>query len=160
MKRMKNHKRLGFFAMLAAVLGITAGCKDGGDDVICMYGVPTVSYELKGKVTDDAGKPVEGIEVTINRLTPTDSTYFESPLGPAVRSDSDGAWTMQFQDDPASILKVTFRDVDGPENGGQFAEVSTVVKDIEPVKDPEDKNAFNLGEVKLEISAQKLKLMR
>ena len=32
----------------------------------------------------------------------------------------------------------------------------TPVRDIDPVKDPKDENAFNLGEVKLELPAVKL----
>ena len=143
--------------MLAALLGITSGCKGGGDDIICMYGVPTVSYELKGKVTDEGGKPVEGIEVSFASISPSDSTMVGNPFGPTAVTDAEGLWRIDYQDDPASILKVIFTDVDGAENGGPFAEASTIVKDIQPVKDPNDKNAFNLGEVKLEIPVVKLK---
>ena len=160
MKSFKSPRRLGFFAMLAAVLGITSGCKGnggGGDDVICMYGVPTVSYELKGKVTDEAGKPLEGIEVSFERLSGTDSAAVGNALGPRVATDAAGAWSASVQDDPAPILRVTFRDVDGPENGGLFAEESAVLKDIEPVKDPKDtKNPWDLGEVKKEMPAVKM----
>ena len=82
--------------MLAALLGI-AGCKGGGDDVICMYGVPTMSL--------------------------TAAT-----------------------------------DKDGMENGGQFAESSTLLKDIQPIKDPEDtKNPFDLGTVKMEVPTVMMK---
>ena len=50
-----------------------------------------------------------------------------------------------------------FRDVDGPEKGGLFAEESAVLKDIEPVKDPKDtKNPWDLGEVKKEMPAVKM----
>ena len=157
MKHLNNRKPLGFFAMLAALLGITSGCKGGGDDIICMYGVPTVSYELKGKVTDEGGKPVEGIEVSFASISPSDSTMVGNPFGPTAVTDAEGLWRIDYQDDPASILKVIFTDVDGAENGGPFAEASTIVKDIQPVKDPKDKNAFNLGEVKLEIPVVKLK---
>ena len=157
MKHIRNPKRLGFFAMLAALLGITAGCKGGGDDVICMYGVPTVSYELKGKVTDEGGKPVEGIEVSFARVSPSDSARVGDPFGPTVVTDAAGLWNISYQDDPVPILKVTFTDVDGAENGGPFAEASTLVENIQPVKDPKDKNAFNLGEVKLEIPVVKMK---
>jgi putative lipoprotein (rSAM/lipoprotein system) len=158
MRLSRKPKRLGFFAMLAALLGITAGCKGGGsNEVICMYGVPTVSYELKGKVTDEGGKPVEGIEVSFARVAPSDSALVGSPFGPTVLTDAAGQWNIHYQDDPTSILKVTFTDVDGSENGGAFAEANTIVKDVQPVKDPKDNNAFNLGEVKLEIPVVKLK---
>ena len=157
MKRsIRNHKPMGFFALLAAVLGI-AGCKGAGDDVLCMYGVPTMSYELKGKVTDVAGKPVEGIEVTFERIYGADSTAVHAPLGPAVSTDAEGLWSASFHDDPTSVLKVTFRDVDGQEQGGLFAGTASVLQDLEPVKDPKDnKNPFDYGTVKLELPVVKL----
>ena len=157
MKHLNNRKPLGIFAMLAALLGITSGCKGGGDDVVCMYGVPTVSYEMKGKVTDEAGMPVEGIEVSFERVSPADSTMAGYAFGPVATTDSSGQWRACFQDDPAAIIKVLYRDVDGPENGGPFAQDSTVVRDIDPVKDTTDNNPFNLGDVKLEMPAVKMK---
>ena len=157
MKHLNNRKPLGFFAMLAALLGITSGCKGGGDDIVCMYGVPTVSYELKGKVTDESGKPVEGIEVSFERVSPSDSTLIGSPLGPTASTNAEGQWSVSFQDDPTPILKVLYQDVDGPENGGPFSQDSTLVRDIDPVKDTTDNNPFNLGEVKLELPSVKLK---
>ena len=157
MKHLNNRKPLGFFAMLAALLGITSGCKGGGDDIVCMYGVPTVSYELKGKVTDESGKPVEGIAVSFERVSPSDSTLIGSPLGPTASTNAEGQWSVSFQEDPAAILKVLYQDVDGPENGGPFSPDSTLVRDIDPVKDTTDSNPFNLGEVKLELPSVKLK---
>ena len=156
-KNLKHSKPLGLFAMLAALLGITSGCKGGGDDVVCMYGVPTVSYELKGKVTDPAGKPVEGIEVTFSNVNPSDSTLVGYSFGPVVSTDATGQWTASFQDDPASILKIAFTDIDGAANGGPFAPDSTIIKKVSPVKVQEDNNPFNLGDVKLEIPPVKMK---
>lgn len=157
MKHLNNRKPLGFFAMLAALLGITSGCKGGGDDIVCMYGVPTVSYELKGKVTDEAGKPVEGIEVSFERVSPADSTLIGSPMGPTASTNAEGQWSVSFQDDPTPILKVLYQDVDGPDNGGPFARDSTLVRDTEPVKDTTDSNPFNFGTVKKELPAVKMK---
>ena len=153
---------MGFFAMLAALLGITSGCKGGGtgDDSVCMYGVPTVSYELKGKVTDEAGKPVEGIEVRFDSVSPADSAMVGSPIGPSVATDGDGQWSVSFEDGPAAILKVTYTDVDGRANGGEFAQDSTVVRDIAPVKKDEDGNPFNLGDVKLEMPDVQMKKVK
>ena len=155
MNKRRNHKPIGLFAMLAALLGI-AGCKDGGDDVICMYGVPTMSYELKGKVTDNTGKPVEGIEVQVERQIPSDSSYVAMSLIAA--TDKDGMWQVVGAEDPAQVLRVVFRDVDGMENGGQFAESSTVLKDLQPIKDSKDtKNPFDLGTVKMEVPTVMMK---
>ena len=159
MNPFRNPKRFRLFAMLAALLGITAGCKNNGrsDDVICMYGVPTVSYELKGKVTDQAGNPVKDIEVTVARVFPSDSAFVGNPFGPTAVTNDDGLWSIRCQDDPTPILKVTYSDIDGPLNGGQFAQDSVIIKDIEPVKTLQDNNPFNLGEVKLELPEAKLK---
>lgn len=153
----RKPRRIGFFAMLAALLGITSGCKGGGEDVVCMYGVPTVSYELKGKVTDEAGNPVGGIEVSFEQVSPSDSTLAGNPFGPVATTDNGGQWAVSFQDFPTAVLKVLYTDVDGADHGGQFVQDSTVVRDIEPVKNTKNDNAFDLGEVKLEIPDAKLK---
>ena len=155
MNKRRNYKPLGLFAMLAALLGI-AGCKGGGDDVICMYGVPTMSYELKGKVTDNTGKPVKGIEVQVERQIPSDSSFVA--MGLTAATDKDGMWQVVGAEDPAQVLRVVFRDVDGMENGGQFAESSTVLKDLQPIKDSKDtKNPFDLGTVKMEAPTVMMK---
>ena len=157
MKRNGKSKGLGIFAMLAALLGISAGCKGGSQDIVCMYGVPTVSYELKGKVTDEAGKPVEGIEVSLERMEPGDSTGVGYTFGPIVMTDGEGLWCIRTDGDPAPSIKAIYQDIDGSANGGLFAPDSTVIKGIEPVKSQKDNNPFNLGEVKQEFPAMKMK---
>ena len=160
MRHFNKRKSFGFFAMVAALLGITNGCKGGGDDVVCMYGVPTVSYELKGKVTNEAGKSLEGIEVSFEKVSPSDSSLIGYAFGPVAKTDSEGQWSAIFQDDPAPVIKVIYQDVDGSENGGHFAADSTIVRDFEPVRDTTDRNPFNLGEVKMEMPAVKMKKVR
>ena len=119
MKHLNNRKPLGFFAMLAALLGITSGCKGGGDDIVCMYGVPTVSYELKGKVTDEAGKPVKGIRVIYNPYADKDINevkyYLDTLYTDASGKFSSDRLKYSWPEIPAHELIVS--DVDGATNG-------------------------------------------
>lgn len=53
-------------ASLLAMLGFSSCDSDKPD---CMYGTPTGHFEVKGVVTDQAGKPVEDAEVVAKDLT-------------------------------------------------------------------------------------------
>lgn len=74
-----------------------------------MYSTPTVTFSVKGKVTDTDGKPIEGIRVKVD--------YYTSTL-----TDEQG----KFGFDKGEITgfggdsfnqQVEFQDIDGEENG-------------------------------------------
>ncbi len=78
------------------------------DDGMCMYGTPTVTFSVKGRVTDTEGEPIEGIRVNVE-YTET----FTDTLG-----------TFEFKDiqafgsgDATLTRQLEFQDVDGQENG-------------------------------------------
>ena len=48
------------------ILGLSACDNDGG--VICMYGTPTGTFEVKGDVTSEEGKPVEAAKITVKTV--------------------------------------------------------------------------------------------
>ena len=54
-----------FIYFLFALLGFGAVACDNGsmDDVVAEYGCPHINFSLKARVVDEAGKPIEGIEV-------------------------------------------------------------------------------------------------
>lgn len=75
-----------------ALLGI--GCSSdepGGDDIICMYGTPTGSFSIKGKVTSEDGKAVPGatIRVTDSKIPSGIWSYGEVVTG------SDGEYEIK-----------------------------------------------------------------
>ena len=70
---------------------------------------------LKGKVTDEAGAPVEHLEVSIELSRRDVKTYYTS---------SDGTFICDITYREARNLKkiaLTLTDIDGEENGGLFA---------------------------------------
>lgn len=88
--------------MLLALLGFSAGCED---DSTVEYGCPFATFSVKGKVTDEAGAPIPGIRVTLDRyhdqLTDTDGRFAFVNLRTIIS--------------PNTSLRT--EDVDGPENG-------------------------------------------
>ena len=83
------------------------------------YGSPYASFEVKGKVTDQQGKPIPGIQVTC------DAMYIQP-----VYTESDGSYALHGDGFPREKLQVSFEDVDGEENGGLFAARSVSVETV------------------------------
>ena len=106
----------------------------GGKDMygcpVVMYGQPTVQFRATGKVTDRAGKPIEGIRVAVNvhrhyansggviydknDWYDTDTVYTDA----AGKYKSDIGLTSFTGPDDATLV---FEDIDGPAHGGSFA---------------------------------------
>ena len=126
-KRKWNVGRL--LSGVMALLGF-AGCNNG--DEPCLYGSPSVDYRVLGTVTDNEGKPLEGIQVVVDN--PGASTYYDKngiivkdkyesgKLTPdTVYTDKNGKFSSYkveaFSD---SKLVVEVQDIDGEANGGEF----------------------------------------
>lgn len=103
---------------LLGILGFSfvSACDGEGTSPIPMYGVPVeygspyAEYFVKGKVTDDAGKPIKGIAVTVPDKSV--DTVFTS---------ADGSYELNGGFFPVETIDVKFTDVDDEENGGWFA---------------------------------------
>jgi putative lipoprotein (rSAM/lipoprotein system) len=104
---------------LLALLGFTGCDVIGGKD---MYGTPTASYEVKGRVTDSEGEPVRDIKIVVGDEN-TPEEYM--PVG---ITDASGSYSVTWRDFPDSPFPVTAQDIDGPENGGEFATEVVEVK--------------------------------
>ena len=93
----------------AALLGFATACNNEEDQpkVVSMYGVPYNNYKIKGKVTDKAGQPIKDIEVDSYDVRP-------------VTTGSAGSYELSGQNFGGD-LEITFTDIDGPANGGDFA---------------------------------------
>ena len=127
---------LKFYRWILALLGfatVSASCDDrSGSRMVCMYGVPTMDYKVSGKVVGKSLDPVEGIEVSCS------SSYG----GTTVLSGADGAFTLADQAFPSDTLKVTFKDIDGVQNGSYRD--TTVSVALKKVKSGD--SSWNLGE--------------
>lgn len=122
-------KKIGlrFWAKVLALLGIGGGA--GSCDIfefgMCMYGCPHSDYVVSGTVTDEAGNPIGGISVRQYQSPgPNESgtvIYDGWESGELVKTAADG--TFRIEQELTSFggdEEFMFRDVDGPENGGEF----------------------------------------
>lgn len=113
----------------ALVLLGFASCSNDGDEgeIICEYGTPYAKFQVKGKVTDEAGKALKNIQVVVREgwnNVPWDAD--------TVYTDAKG----EFQSNELSGVsidkqQVYFHDVDGDENGGTFKSDSIKLIDLE-----------------------------
>lgn len=97
----------------ASLLGFATACEN--KRTVDMYGTPYIDYNVRGKVTDKEGNPIKGIEVNdkANKITST--------------TGGDGSYELSGEEWSRNVT-LTFTDIDGPENGGEFA---TKIIDIE-----------------------------
>ena len=96
---------------ILSLLGLATACSkhhdEGGE--VCMYGTPTVTFSVKGHVTDEKGQPIEGIRVSVQ-------------LYKATFTDAQGQFAFKKQQmigmsSDRFIEELEFRDVDGEANG-------------------------------------------
>lgn len=100
--------------LLMTLMGFGAvSCESPVEDTMAEYGCPYVNFNLKARVIDQTGKPIEGIKTHSGMFV----TY----------SDQAGNVIANGQVFPGDQYMVTFEDVDGEENGGEF---ETLVLDI------------------------------
>ena len=100
--------------MLLALLGISAtGC----DFMRVEYGVPHVHFNLKARVVDEAGKPIEGIEARVKQGWGDYDMPFENRTGVTNYLGEIDAHTANAHSMDHTIV---FLDPDGEANGGKF----------------------------------------
>ena len=111
MKRLLN--------ILLALLGFGAsGCEGIG---VAMYGTPHVEFHLSARVVDESGNPIQGIEVRT-----TEGNRFEHNTG---ISDYQGKIEARGDIWPDTQYTVTFYDIDGEYNGGEFETLELDIHD-------------------------------
>lgn len=160
MLQIRKPRKTGFFAMLLALLGI-GGCQslaleEVEELTMVAYGAPTACYSIKGKVTDEKGKALEGIEVRVKRRFHADGRdrYFDILV--PLASDANGKWSTEIRATPTDTLQIVFTDIDGAANGGEFAADSVRVP-VKIEKDPRKNDAWYVGDAKVEVPTVKLK---
>ena len=141
-----------FIYFLLALLGVGAvSCdNDGWGDVVPEYGCPHMNFSLKARVIDEAGKPIEGIEVQ----TRNGDFYMDN------FSDAEGNIDLTTGMWPNTNIDVIFTDVDGEENGGEFETLELNISDkVEKVKEGDGRwyngeYAADLGDVTMTLKAE------
>ena len=141
-----------FIYFLLALLGVGAvSCdNDSWGDVVAEYGCPHMNFSLKARVIDEAGKPIEGIEVQ----TRNGAFYMDN------FSDAEGNIDLTASMWPDTNIDVIFTDVDGEENGGEFETLELNISDkVEKVKEGDGRwyngeYAADLGDVTMTLKAE------
>jgi putative lipoprotein (rSAM/lipoprotein system) len=142
-------KRLLLF--LLTLLGFSsAGCEEHFG--VCEYGVPTASFSLKARVVDEAGNPIQGIEVRTK-----EGDYFDDRTGVSDylgNIDAHGSYIW-----PGTQYEVVFYDIDGPLNGGEFEALEMDISDkVVQTKEGDgwDRGTFvaELGDVTMTLKSE------
>ena len=132
---------------------------DGVDRL--MYGSPTTTYRIKGKVTDENGNTLQGVKVTAAAIVskPEDPTVMGTrQIAESTETETGGTYVVGTGFYPVKTLRIYAEDVDGAANGGEFAKDSidvqvTIVKDEEKAK----KIPWYAGEADVQVPDIKLK---
>ena len=106
--------------ILLALLGF--GCEEAKELGPCEYGVPHVTFSLKARVVDEAGNPIQGIEVRTK-----DGDYFDDRTGVSNYLGNIDAHVNYIW--PDTQYEVVFYDNDGPQNGGEFEALEMDISD-------------------------------
>lgn len=125
---------------------------------MAVYGVPTVDFCVKGRVTDANGKPVKGLQVILvdSRIDPDnlpETPYWVEELSrQSDTTDAQGNFEVKGSDRPWEQMRVLVTDIDGAKNGGSF---QTQLVDVQ-FGEPEDGNKpvskWNLGVKNAEVA--------
>ena len=117
--------------ILLGLLGLTS-CDHFG---MAEYGCPNVSFSLKARVVDEAGNPIQGIEVRTE-----DGKRFEYNTGFSDYEgniDAYGGFWAGVQNQ-----KMQFIDVDGEANGGEFETLTVKIENLTQTEEG-DGNWYN-----------------
>lgn len=112
---------------IISLLGFSA-CSDEEKGMMCMYGTPTFDYQADGRVVDEEGNPIEGIQVKVSLR---DVMNRQTEDGGTIYSGKDGSFKTDKYFEKM-IFSLTATDVDGAKNGGEFDSQEIRVDMIKP----------------------------
>ena len=141
--------------------------RDDRGQAALMYGVPTMSYHVKGQVVNHQGKPVKGIQVVmLNRNignTPNNPGEDDPEIEEYLKiyadtTKNDGTFDIRAKDFPSEYMRVFVRDVDGPSNGNYQNDVINLEFTRDEIK--AESKGWNKGLAEKEGVTIKLKPVR
>ena len=116
MKTRVYHLYCAVLSALLSVLGFTSCSKDTMGE----YGSPNADYRIEGNVTDENGNPITGILVSADYYEERQNGKYWYNL--ASKKTNYGKYSLNFNTFPEfRWLKLVVQDVDGEDNGGEFA---------------------------------------
>ena len=121
MKRKLLEKHNKFIVFLLSIIGIGGACTFGGCEYgigAAMYGTPTATFKVNGKVTSSENTKIKGIRVIMRNAT--------------THTDAEGKFQVQTDDFPDdNDFNIEFDDTDGELNGA-FQSLDTIVSFVNP----------------------------
>lgn len=121
-----------------------------------MYGQPTASYKLVGSVTDEAGEPVKGIQVTFHPELGNNSEEVNAWNTDTLYSDASGKFSkdvLKYDWPDLDNAVVKFRDIDGPDNGGSFKPKDVPVSALKVDQTRKGEGNWNQGDFTITADA-------
>ena len=137
---------------ILSLLGFS-GC-DNIEDIIYPkdeYGMPHATFKVIGNVkAEDSGNPIEGIQVKFRQIL--DEEY---PFELEFKTDKDGKIDETFVEWPdVDHVQLTFKDIDGEENGGEFLPDTLRKKDLRIDLVEDKKSSWNKGTYTIAFDAR------
>ena len=124
MKQRINNWTKMLYGFLMTILGFS-GCEHV-INTLAEYGQPSADFSILGEVKSSEGKPIKGIRVIVNPQRDQTDEYSKW-VQDTLYTDSDGKFSkeqLKYGWPTTDKFKVTFEDIDGPENGGEFETVA------------------------------------
>ena len=136
---------------LLTLLGYESCTEAGADEygVVPLYGSLSATYHISGTVTDEGGQPLKGIRVSMVNIYDPSHTVQDSST-----TDASGKFSLkeyEFYGDNDRILIA--EDIDGLDNGGQFAPDTTFVGNLKPEQTEAGSN-FYAGKFELKADVK------
>jgi len=100
------------------------------NQIVCLYGVPTATYKVSGKVTNEKHKPLQDVQVVVKG-------YKNYPITDTLRTDHKGRYAADYTGYPADSLNIVVTDP-----SGEYKADSTQIE----VPWQEGASAFDQGE--------------
>ena len=141
--------------------------RDDRGQAALMYGVPTMSYHVKGQVVNHQGKPVKGIQVVMLNRNMGNTPNNPGEENPEIEdymkiyadtTKNDGTFDIKAKDFPSEYMRVFVRDVDGPSNGNYQNDVVNLEFTRDEIK--AESKGWNKGVAEKEGVTIKLKPVR
>ena len=121
-------------------------------EMALMYGVPTMDFVIKGRVINEQGKPVKGMQVIlVNQtidITPDHMDEDNPYVADYIRqmsdtTDAQGAFECHARDVPVESQRVIVRDIDGSKNGAYEDQILDIT--FTPEDQTKERNGWYMG---------------
>ncbi len=128
--------------MVITFFGCGTTKQNVNQEIMCLYGVPTATYKVSGKVTNEQHKPLQDMNIVVKG-------YKNRPISDTVKTDAKGYYETTCTDFPVDTIHIVTNDPSDNYAADSVA-VAITMKD----RKNNDTNPFNLGEYTLKENIQ------